>query len=190
MLGADADPGLVGQVFDASKGSLFVKELAIALREARAEPAPGSRRCPSPDSLQALVAARLDRLPLSAKRVLPHEAAVVGRWFSSAALAAMARPGDGELGADLDRLVGQPDRAAARAWRLAGGPRFAFHHALFQDVAYAILPKVGRSELHRQRSRLAGRHLAEEPSLPEVVAYHLVERSAWPVSAGPDSRGP
>ena len=69
----------------ASKGNpLFVKELAIALREAGRH-RPGQPSLPIPDSLQALVAARLDRLPLSAKRVLCR-AAVVGKWFSHAAL--------------------------------------------------------------------------------------------------------
>jgi class 3 adenylate cyclase/type II secretory pathway predicted ATPase ExeA len=104
VLGADADPGLAGQVFEASKGNpLFVKELALALREVGPSE-PGQPSLPIPDSLQALVAARLDRLPPSAKRVLCR-AAVAGRWFSRDALSAMARPGDGDLDADLDRLV-------------------------------------------------------------------------------------
>ena len=136
--------------------------------------APGQPSLPIPDSLQALVAARLDRLPLSAKRVLCR-AAVVGKWFSHAALAAMAQPGDGGLDADLDRLVraGLIERLPER---LAGGQeRFAFHHALFRDVAYGILPKAGRSELHRRLADWLAGAPGEEPSLPEVVAYHLVQ---------------
>jgi len=174
VLGAEAEPELAGQVFEASKGNpLFVKELALALREAG--PAePGQPSLPIPDSLQALVAARLDRLPLSAKRVLCR-AAVVGRWFSRAAVAAMARPGDGELDADLDRLVraGLIERLPER---LAGGQeRFAFHHVLFRDVAYGILPKSGRSELHRRLADWLDGAPGEEPSLPQVVASHLVQ---------------
>jgi len=174
VLGTGAAPELAGQVFDASKGNpLFVKELAIALREA-GPAAPGQPTLPIPDSLQALVAARLDRLPLSTKRVLCR-AAVVGKWFSHAAMAAMAQPGDGELDDDLDRLVatGLIERLPER---LAGGQeRFAFHHALFRDVAYGILPKAGRSELHRRLADWLASTPGEEPSLPEVVAYHLVQ---------------
>jgi class 3 adenylate cyclase/ATP/maltotriose-dependent transcriptional regulator MalT len=174
VLGTGAAPELAGQVFDASKGNpLFVKELAIALREA-GPATPGQPTLPIPDSLQALVAARLDRLPLSAKRVLCR-AAVVGKWFSHAAMAAMAQPGDGELDDDLDRLVatGLIERLPER---LAGGQeRFAFHHALFRDVAYGILPKAGRSELHRRLADWLASSPGEEPSLPEVVAYHLVQ---------------
>jgi class 3 adenylate cyclase/ATP/maltotriose-dependent transcriptional regulator MalT len=173
VLGAGADPDLAGQVFEATKGNpLFVKELALALREAG--PAqPEQPALPIPDSLQALVAARLDRLPPSAKRVLCR-AAVVGKWFSSAALSAMARPGDGELDADLERLVraGLIERLPER---LAGGQeRFAFHHALFRDVAYGTLPKAGRSELHRRLADWLAGAPGEELSLPEVVASHLV----------------
>jgi class 3 adenylate cyclase/tetratricopeptide (TPR) repeat protein len=174
VLGADTDPGLAGRVFEHSKGNpLFVKELALALREAE-RTGPDQPSLPIPDSLQALVAARLDRLPLSTKRVLCR-AAVVGKWFSHAALAALAQPGDGELDADLDRLVrmGLIERLPER---LAGGQeRFAFHHALFRDVAYSMLPKAGRSELHgRLAGWLAGAP-GEEPSMPEVVARHLVQ---------------
>ena len=174
ILGTDPEPELAGRVFDHSKGNpLFVKELALALREAgRTDPEQPS--LPIPDSLQALVAARLDRLALSSKRVLCR-AAVVGKWFSYAALAAMAQPGDGPLDADLDRLVrtGLIERLPER---LAGGQeRFAFHHALFRDVAYGILPKAGRSELHRRLADWLAGAPGEEPSLPEVVAYHLVQ---------------
>jgi class 3 adenylate cyclase/ATP/maltotriose-dependent transcriptional regulator MalT len=174
VLGADADPDLAGRVFEASKGNpLFVKELALALREAgRIEPQAPS--LPIPDSLQALVAARLDRLPLSTKRVLCR-AAVVGNRFSHAALAAMAQPTDGELDADLDRLVraGLLERLPER---LAGGQeRFAFQHALFRDVAYGMLPKAGRSELHRRLADWLAGGPDEELSLPELVASHLVQ---------------
>ncbi|HJW60735.1 MAG TPA: AAA family ATPase, partial [Actinomycetota bacterium] len=174
VLGADPEPELAGRVFDHSKGNpLFVKELALALREA-GRTDPGQPSLPIPDSLQALVAARLDRLTLSSKRVLCR-AAVVGKWFSYAALAAMAQPGDGPLDADLDRLVGA-GLIERLPERLAGGQeRFAFHHALFRDVAYGMLPKAGRSELHRRLADWLAGVPGEEPSLPEVVAYHLVQ---------------
>jgi tetratricopeptide (TPR) repeat protein len=174
LLGADAGPELAGKVFEASQGNpLFVRELALALRET-GPAGPGEAPLPIPDSLQALVAARLDRLPLSAKRVLCR-AAVVGKWFSHATLAAMAQPGDPPLDADLDRLAraGLIERLPER---LAGGQeRFAFHHALFQDVAYGMLPKAGRSELHARLAGWLASSPGAEPALPEVVASHLVK---------------
>ena len=167
VLGADPRPLLASRVYEASNGNpLFVKELALALREAG--PAePGQPSLPIPDSLQALVAARLDRLPLSTKRVLCR-AAVVGRWFSLDAVAAMAQPGEPPPDDDVERLI----RAGLIEWLASG---FAFHHALFRDVAYGILPKAGRSELHRRLADWLAGAPGDELSLPEVVASHLVQ---------------
>src|SRR4029450_6296895 len=59
---------------------------------------------------------------------------------------------------------------------LAGGQeRFAFHHALFLDVAYGMLPKAGRCELHERLAGWLGSAPWTEPALPEVVASHLVK---------------
>jgi class 3 adenylate cyclase/tetratricopeptide (TPR) repeat protein len=174
VLGADASPELAGRVFEASRGNpLFVKELAVAIREA-GPPGPGRPVLPIPDSLQALIAARLDRLPASAKRVLCR-AAVVGKWFSHASLAALSDPADPDLGADLALLVAS-GLIGPLPERLAGGQaRYAFHHALFRDVAYGLLPKASRSELHRRLADWLAGAEGSEVRLPEVVADHLVQ---------------
>jgi class 3 adenylate cyclase/tetratricopeptide (TPR) repeat protein len=165
---------LTPQVFEASRGNpLFVKELALAIRDT-GQPLDRAPALPIPDSLRGLIGARLDRLPAARKRVLCR-AAVIGRWFSPAALATLVQAADEELEHDLDELAGSgfiervPDR-------LTGGRgRYAFHHVLFRDVAYALLPKAERSQLHE---RLAV-WLADEPGAerepPEAVAPHLVE---------------
>ena len=173
-LGADADPGLAGRVFEASQGNpLFVKELALAIREVGGS-RPDQPSLPIPDSLQALVAARLDRLPTSAKLVLCR-AAVVGKWFSQAAVAALAQPGERTLEADLELLV-EADLIERLPERLAGGQeRFAFDHALFRDVAYGMLPKAGRSELHRRLADWLSGGPGHELSPPEIIASHLVK---------------
>ena len=167
VLGADPRPLLASRVYEASNGNpLFVKELALAVKEAG--PAePGQPSLPIPDSLQALVAARLDRLPQSTKRVMCR-AAVVGRWFSLDAVAAMAQPGEPPPDDDVERLI----RAGLIEWLASG---FTFHHALFRDVAYGILPKAGRSELHRRLADWLAGAPGDELSLPEVVASHLVQ---------------
>jgi class 3 adenylate cyclase len=205
VLGTDPTPDLAGQVFEASQGNpLFVRELGIALKDTRPiggapsaptdrgtppgfpgplrpnPPKPSrswpqpTRTLPLPDSLQALIAARLDRLPPSAKRTLCR-AAVVGKWFSQSAVAALRRPGEPPPDADLDLLVeaGLIERLPER---LAGGQeRFAFDHALFRDVAYGMLPKAGRSELHRRLADWLAGAPGHELALPEIVANHLVQ---------------
>lgn len=189
VLGSDAtlSPELVAQVQEASQGNpLFVKELGLALREDAG--AVAEARLPIPDSLRALIAARLDRLPPSSKQALCR-AAVIGRWFTLESLAALSG-GDGHAGAgangdgaagtlseDLARLLDGGLIERVPDW-VSGQPgSFAFQHTLFREVAYDLLPKATRSELHR---RLAdhlvahGGHDAHELALPELIAPHLV----------------
>jgi class 3 adenylate cyclase/tetratricopeptide (TPR) repeat protein len=174
VLGRDAPGELLGRVYEASHGNpLFVQELALALRDA--DPAAlGGASLPIPDSLQALIAARLDRLPTSSKRLL-CQASVVGKAFSSAALAGMALVDpvgvEGELKRVLDSgliesVAGQPP---------GGGRRYTFHHALFRDVAYSVLPKANRSELHRRLADWLASGPQREVAIPQVVAHHLVQ---------------
>jgi class 3 adenylate cyclase/tetratricopeptide (TPR) repeat protein len=177
VLGTDPEAELAGQVFEASQGNpLFVKELALAIKETgngtgRPRPEPS---LPIPDTLQALVAARLDRLPPSAKRVLCR-AAVVGKWFSLAAVAALAQPGEPPPDADLELLV-SADLIERLPERLAGGQeRFSFDHALIRDVAYGMLSKAGRSELHRRLADWLAGAPGQELNLPEIIASHLVQ---------------
>jgi class 3 adenylate cyclase/tetratricopeptide (TPR) repeat protein len=170
IVGEQVDPDMTRRVFEASRGNpLFVKEMALAIRDTGA----GFQRPPAlplPDSLRGLIGARLDRLPTSGKPLLCR-AAVVGRWFSLAALATLAP----EEGASLERGL-QELATAGLIERLPGhlaGPqeRYAFQHALFREVAYSLLSKADRSELHeRLASWLGG---VREP--PEAVAPHLVE---------------
>src|SRR6266545_4843346 len=166
-------PGLAGRVFESSRGNpLFVKELALALRDT-GELTEQPPSLPIPDSLRALIGARLDRLPGPRKQVLCH-AAVIGRWFSPAALAGMTGEAGEGLALELDALAttGLIERLPAR---LTGHQNsYAFHHALFREVAYSLMPKAARSALHeRLASWLAGDGEAE-PEPPEAVAPHLV----------------
>jgi class 3 adenylate cyclase/tetratricopeptide (TPR) repeat protein len=164
---------LAGRVFEASRGNpLFVKELALAIRDT-GEP-PDRPSLPLPDSLRALIGARLDRLPAARKRVLCR-AAVIGRWFSPTALASLVQEPSEQLERDLDELArsGLIERLPDR---LTGDrSRYAFHHVLFRDVAYSLLPKASRSELHERLAGWLAGELGAEREPPEAIAPHLVE---------------
>ena len=98
-----------------------------------------------PDSVQALLAARIDALQPEERRVL-QEAAVVGRTFWAAAV-------EGAVGGtDLEPSLAALERKGLILVRptttLAGQTEFLFKHALTRDVAYGTLPKARRARAH------------------------------------------
>jgi class 3 adenylate cyclase len=125
---------------------LFVEEMTKAVLEAagegateRAVGAIPSSSIPVPASLHASLMARLDRLG-HAKEVA-QVGAVIGREFSHALLAAVARKSEVILQSALDRLIG-----AGLLFR-QGMPPYAtylFKHALVQDAAYGTLLREPR----------------------------------------------
>ena len=105
-----------------------------------------------PDSVEALIRARLDTLPSPERRVL-QAASVVGRIFQQSAVAAIAPPDK------ADRIEAHLEDAILRDLitdeRAPDEPTFRFRHILIRDVAYATLPKARRADLHLRRRRLA-----------------------------------
>ena len=88
-----------------------------------------------PDSIQGVLAARVDLLSPDAKDAL-QAAAVIGRSFSPAGLAALVGSA-----AEVRTLV---ERGFVRATE----PELVFKHALTRDVAYGSLPKAERARRH------------------------------------------
>ena len=117
-----------------------------------------------PATLQATIAARIDRLDPAAKRTL-SAAAVIGSKFSRDLLE--------KLGIDpvLDGLVGGEliDQIT-----FTGDPAYVFHHPLIRTVAYDSQLKSDRAELHR---RLAAVIEARDPAAADenaaLIAEHL-----------------
>jgi hypothetical protein len=117
-----------------------------------------------PATLQATIAARIDRLDPKAKRTL-SAAAVVGSRFGLDLLTVL---GVEPVVADLvaAQLVNQV--------RFTGQPEFVFHHPLIRAVAYEAQLKSDRAELHR---RLAAAIQEREPESADenaaLIAEHL-----------------
>ncbi|HEX8819586.1 MAG TPA: adenylate/guanylate cyclase domain-containing protein, partial [Archangium sp.] len=98
-----------------------------------------------PDTLQGVLMARLDRLPVETKW-LAQQASVIGRTFSYRVLMHLARHTAG-VDADLGHLEREDIiRERTRDPEL----EFMFKHALTQDMAYQSLLASRRRELHRQ----------------------------------------
>jgi class 3 adenylate cyclase len=117
-----------------------------------------------PATLQATIAARIDRLDPKAKRTL-SAAAVIGSRFSRGLLET--------LGIDpaLDDLVAGELIAQVRFTRQ---PEYVFHHPLIRTVAYESQLKSDRAELHR---RVAVAIESRDPAAAEdnaaLIAEHL-----------------
>ncbi len=123
-----------------------------------------------PDSVHALLAARIDALPLSEKRVL-QEASVIGRIFWQAPVERAA--GNGAVAPALLALEQKGLVLARPTTTIAGHTEYIFKHALIRDVAYASLPKARRARAHADVAewieQLAGARIDE---FAELVAHH------------------
>jgi class 3 adenylate cyclase/tetratricopeptide (TPR) repeat protein len=151
-------------VLDKTEGNpLFVEETVRMLAEEL------DGRVPIPDTVQALIAARIDGLPRAAKTVL-QRAAVVGRVFWRGALA--------QLSPDVDDIDGVLDGLLVRDFLLresrssiTGEQAFRFKHILIREIAYSGLTKSARAELHAGFAAWLHERGVEE--LVEIRSYHL-----------------
>ncbi len=133
-----------------------------------------------PASLHASLMARLDRLG-SAKEVAQIGAAI-GREFSHAVLAAVARKPEAELGSALDRLI-----AAGLVFRQGVPPHasYLFKHALVQDAAYGTLLREPRRALNARIAETLESQFAEiVDNQPELLARHCTEAGQIEKAAG------
>ncbi|HLA25069.1 MAG TPA: adenylate/guanylate cyclase domain-containing protein [bacterium] len=131
----------------------FVEEIVRMLMEQGAIIEDGGRwrataeitTVPLPDTVQGVIAARLDRLPDDEKRLL-QQAAVVGRVFWAGTLRTLTS-GDG-IERVLERLEGRDLVRERPVSTLAGDREYIFKHALTRDVAYATVPRAIRAPAH------------------------------------------
>jgi class 3 adenylate cyclase/tetratricopeptide (TPR) repeat protein len=138
--GASAD-GAVKAIAERAGGNpFFAEEMARRLADETGE------LVELPDSVQSLLAARLDSLDPTERRLVQH-AAVVGRTFWEGALAA-AVPLESDLHRALQDLQEKDIIVPDDTMRLAGEREYAFKHVLIRDVAYGMLPKSVRWRKH------------------------------------------
>ncbi|MHB8643799.1 MAG: ATP-binding protein [Gaiellaceae bacterium] len=133
-----------------------------------------------PDSVQALIASRLDTLTVERKSLL-HDAAVLGKVFWAGALAAMGRRDSTEVDAGLRELVRKELIRPARLSSVEGDAEFSFWHASIRDVAYGQLPRDARTRKHAAAARWIEQ---TTPENVEVLAHHWDEALRLAEAAG------
>ena len=127
---------------------------------------------PVPDSISALLAARLDTLPIEWKAVL-GDASVIGKVFWDSALAAIGERSADAVAAALDGLVARELIRPAATTSMEGEREYAFWHVLGRDVAYAALPRSARATRHVAAARwIEGRARDRLEDVADVLAHH------------------
>ena len=132
-----------------------------------------------PDSVHAVLAARLDSLPAGERRAA-QLAAVVGRVFWDRLVADLNGKGLDATGEQLRGLRRKDLVMPREPSRLAGAREFAFRHVLIRDVAYESLSKRDRAWLHRDIAHWVEAVLTDRiDEFIELVASHLASAEAY-----------
>jgi tetratricopeptide (TPR) repeat protein len=139
-----------------------------------------------PETVQALLAARLDTLATELKSLL-HDASVLGKVFWTGALATMGdRPRDDVL-ITLRELVRREFARPSRLSSMRDEEEFSFWHVLVRDVAYQQIPRAARGRKHVQAAewieREAGSRVADHA---EFLVYHYSHAVDLGRAAGED----
>ena len=174
LVGQDSSIGALARTITerASGTPFFAEEIVRELADRGVlQGNPGSYRSTAeaaevsvPATLQATIAARIDRLDPKAKRTL-SAAAVIGSRFDLDLLEAL---GVEPVVADLlaAQLIDQV--------RFTGQPEYVFHNPLIRGVAYEAQLKSDRAELHRRVVSAILQHSAGSPDEnAALIAEHL-----------------
>jgi class 3 adenylate cyclase/tetratricopeptide (TPR) repeat protein len=152
---------------------LFVEETVRMLAECEGRPlSEFAERIP--DTLQALIAARIDRLPPEEKTVL-QRASVIGRTFWGGAIKELATEVD-ELDSVLETLLLREFLVPELRSSISGETAYRFKHVLIREVAYSGLSKSARAGLHERFAHWLRERAGDE--LLEIRAYHLDHAAA------------
>jgi tetratricopeptide (TPR) repeat protein len=183
LLGGVDLPGPVRARLAASAegNPLFVEQLLAML----AEDAAPDGKLEIPPTIQAVLAARLDRLaPL--ERGVIERASVVGTRFWTGAVAALtAVDARASVSRDLQALVPKelirPDRSL-----VPGEEGYRFRHILIRDAAYNAIAKEVRAELHEAFSEWIAKTSGDQVTeIEEILGYHFEQAFLYRSELGP-----
>lgn len=147
---------------------LYAEEFARMLAERSA----GDGEVPVPETVHALIAARLDTLAPRAKALL-QDGSILGRTFWTGAIAAIGGRAPDDVDAHLLELARQELIRPVRASSVAGELEYAFWHLLVRDVAYEQIPRSERGAKHRAAAEWIARIPGERmDDRAEVLAHH------------------
>ena len=168
---AQLDSRLKERISAAGEGNpLYLEEMLAMVAE------DGNGELSIPPTIQALLAARLDRLAPD-ERTTVECAAIQGQEFRHDALAEL-------VPATLSGRLAEIRHALVRKdlIRPTGEHTFRFKHLLLRDAAYDAVPKEQRADLHE---RFSGWLESAAPELAEIRGYHLEQAYRYRAELGP-----
>jgi class 3 adenylate cyclase/tetratricopeptide (TPR) repeat protein len=180
----------------------LIDERLLRRERGRWRAAPGIEAIELPDSVQGVLASRIDLLAPADKLVL-QAAAVVGRVFWREPLrlltaglleglsvepASEGRPDESALEESLRRLEARDLVSAQVGSAFAGQPEYLFKHVLTRDVAYDGIPRRERGAAHAQVARWLERTAGDRaPEFGELLAHHYATAAGLAAQAGDES---
>jgi class 3 adenylate cyclase/tetratricopeptide (TPR) repeat protein len=132
-----------------------------------------------PDTVQGVLAARLDLLAPTERALLQH-ASIIGRQFWSSALSALAtsmsrKAIESQIAPLVRKGMVQPSDHVSSLVP-AGESVYTFRHALTREVTYATIPRSRRANEHaRLAAWLEQRARGKSDTFVELIAHHYLE---------------
>ena len=170
LLEADLQRTLLAR---AGGNPLYAEQYAQMLEETK-----GQEDLAVPESVQGIIAARLDLLPPEEKELL-QDAAVLGKVFWR-----------GGLGDQSEERLHALERKGfvqrARRSSVADEQEYAFRHLLVRDVAYGQIPRSARAEKHRHAAVWI-ESLGRPADHAEMLAHHYLSALEFARAAGQDT---
>jgi class 3 adenylate cyclase/tetratricopeptide (TPR) repeat protein len=137
-----------------------------------------------PETVQGLIAARLDLLEPEQKSLL-QDAAVVGKRFWVGALASLSGLDRAALETGLHALERKEFVRRERSSSVVEDSEYAFRHLLVRDVAYGQIPRVERAEKHLLAAGWI-EQLGRREDHAEMLAHHYLQALELTAAAGGD----
>jgi tetratricopeptide (TPR) repeat protein len=129
---------------------------------------------PLPESVQGIIAARLDTLPIEEK-ALVQAASVVGKVFWPGALVEMLGLPRGDVEQAIHGVERKEFVRRERRSSIAGEIAYVFRHVLVRDVAYSQIPRKRRADMHRLAAGWIEALAGDRPEdLADMVAHHYL----------------
>jgi class 3 adenylate cyclase/tetratricopeptide (TPR) repeat protein len=157
------------RLLTAAEGNPFFLQQMVAMRLEASDD--GSETIPP--TVQAVVTARIDRLPPRERAVI-ERACIEGRTFHRGAVADLLEEQlRSHLDATLDALLHRGLIRPALS-EYANERAYAFDHILIRDAAYHLIPKRRRADLHERHATWVERRSDQElGEHRELAGYHL-----------------